>query len=511
MKPVPQRILPRLLPALLVALIALSHAWVAEAQLPAGLQAIDVGEPAALGRTRVDAHGVVTIQGSGTAISGRADQFHFAYQRVRGDGSIVARLLSQEDAVHGWAKTGPMIRESTAAGSTYALLDMTGAAGLDWQWRLTSDGGSSSLGGHLAPRRLPLYLRVQRSGSHLAGFLSDEGLLWRAATHTVTIPMGEEALFGLAITSTSDGEISRARYDRVALLPGFTSPFGITACGGDRRVALQWMPLPGAVGYHLYRGDGDATLPTLTRITTAPLLSPSFVDTDPTLINGSPVTYAVAAVTETPERALVEGPLVAVRGTPQALPDGLMAGGIGARDGAIEVHSASRRVVLRALSGDTWSHSDSLYFAGRGVDGDWRITATLLTKPTRTNDWAKAGIMIRESLRGGARNFLLGLTAALGVQHQWRFATDGLTRWRSTSGPGEALDRVPLTVRLTRRGDTITPEVSLDGGATFTSAGAPYAFAQPLSRTLYLGLSLSGLNTGATCEATFQDLRIERF
>src|SRR5712692_6512994 len=55
----------------------------------------DVGEPQTAGSTDVDANSVWTVKGSGDDVWGFADSFQLAYQPVKGDGSITARLLSR--------------------------------------------------------------------------------------------------------------------------------------------------------------------------------------------------------------------------------------------------------------------------------------------------------------------------------------------------------------------------------------------------------------------------------
>jgi hypothetical protein len=70
-------------------------------------------------------NGVFTVQGAGWDIWGESDQFQFAYQTLRGDGSIVARMVTRQN-VFGTSKVGVMIREGLTAGSTYAMLALHG-------------------------------------------------------------------------------------------------------------------------------------------------------------------------------------------------------------------------------------------------------------------------------------------------------------------------------------------------------------------------------------------------
>jgi hypothetical protein len=76
----------------------------------------DIGDPGAKGSTDVDANGVWTVQGSGEDIFDVTDQFHFAYQPVRGDASLTARFLSLQGGSSEWAKAGLMVRENPSDG-----------------------------------------------------------------------------------------------------------------------------------------------------------------------------------------------------------------------------------------------------------------------------------------------------------------------------------------------------------------------------------------------------------
>ena len=58
------------------------------AQLPTGWLDGDVGSVGTAG-TATYSNGTFTVQGAGSQIYGSADAFHFAYQPLSGDGSIV--------------------------------------------------------------------------------------------------------------------------------------------------------------------------------------------------------------------------------------------------------------------------------------------------------------------------------------------------------------------------------------------------------------------------------------
>ncbi len=91
--------------------------------LPAPWTGGDVGAPALVGSS-THAGGAFTLNGGGNDIWADADQFHFVSQTLTGDGEIVARVTAQEDT-NEWAKSGVMIKQSTTAGSAYALLAVT--------------------------------------------------------------------------------------------------------------------------------------------------------------------------------------------------------------------------------------------------------------------------------------------------------------------------------------------------------------------------------------------------
>jgi hypothetical protein len=90
----------------------------------------------------VTPNGTFTLRGSGADIWGSADAFHFAYQPLTGDGSIVARVASLTHT-HAWAKAGVMIRENLDADARHAMVVVTPSNGVAFQ-RRTSTGGSSA-------------------------------------------------------------------------------------------------------------------------------------------------------------------------------------------------------------------------------------------------------------------------------------------------------------------------------------------------------------------------------
>jgi len=78
--------------------------------LPAGWLDQDVGQVGVVGSATYS-NGTFTVSGAGTSVWSTADGFHFVYQPLSGDGTIVARVASVSPSSTG----GVMIRETLNA------------------------------------------------------------------------------------------------------------------------------------------------------------------------------------------------------------------------------------------------------------------------------------------------------------------------------------------------------------------------------------------------------------
>jgi hypothetical protein len=165
-------------------------------------------------------------------------------------------------------------------------------------------------------------------------------------------------------------------------------------------------------------------------------------------------------------------------------------------------------ITLRGAGADIWDVADGCYFAGRPLAGDFTITARWIAGPTGSDGFAKAGLMIRESLAEMARNVTLCGTPQYGLRFQWRTAPAGATDSREVTDPGPPV--IPLWMRISRRGSRLTAAYSSDRGRSFLPAGEPVAFAPPLPRTVYAGLAVSSHDPSQVSEARFDGLQLER-
>ena len=127
----------------------------------------DVGAVGAAGSSS-QSGGTHTVNGAGADIWGAADEFHYRYQNITGNATIVARVASIQN-VNVWSKAGVMVRNGLTAGAANVLMlvSPTNANAYRWQVRTTSGGSTTSTGGGAGTR--PVYLRIVRNGSTLTG------------------------------------------------------------------------------------------------------------------------------------------------------------------------------------------------------------------------------------------------------------------------------------------------------------------------------------------------------
>ena len=200
--------------------------------LPAPWNNGDVGSP--LPGSASYSSGVFNTTASGNDIWSTADNFHFVYQPLNGDGVITARINALSP-VNPWAKAGVMIRESLAAGAKNAYTAITVANGATFQRRNTA--GDITVSTKQASITTPYWVRLARNGNTLTGYISPDGSNW-TLLGSDTVAMTSTVLVGLAQTSHDAALIGTAQIGNVNLQTG--SIWSNTDVGS---------PLPGSVNY----------------------------------------------------------------------------------------------------------------------------------------------------------------------------------------------------------------------------------------------------------------------
>lgn len=146
----------------------------------------------------------ITLQGIGD-VAFDADEFHYAYKTLSGNGTVVARLANHNgetplDSV--WPKAGLMIRGSLDAGAANVLLylvDNAAFQGAVLQERRAAAAQTNVIGAQ-GGVRAPYWLRLERDGSTVRASTSADGSTW-TLVGTATVALGQEALVGLAVAS----------------------------------------------------------------------------------------------------------------------------------------------------------------------------------------------------------------------------------------------------------------------------------------------------------------------
>ena len=153
---------------------------------------------------------------------------------------------------------------------------------------------------------------------------------------------------------------------------------------------------------------------------------------------------------------------------------------------------------VRGSGADIWGAADGFHFSYVNMQGDGEIRARV-SAIQATDNWAKAGVMMREGMGAGARNAMMAVSANQGTIFQRRLAVGG-----TSTGAGNPGLLPPYWVRLVRAGNVFSAYRSPDG-LTWTLAGTETL---ALSGTLQVGLAASSHNNGALGSATFDNLML---
>ena len=165
----------------------------------------------------VFAKGVFTIEGGGSDIWETHDQFAFLSIPVSGNQYISARIISQTSP-HPWAKTGLMIRESTAANSRFVMICMTPGNGISLQWR--SSTGGSAMKKDFTATALPFYFKLAKKDTTFSAYRSSDGNTWDLLDEiTLEQTFDDQYLIGMEVLSHSSHLLNISKFDKVEVLP----------------------------------------------------------------------------------------------------------------------------------------------------------------------------------------------------------------------------------------------------------------------------------------------------
>ena len=160
--------------------------------------------------------GTYTLQGSGTAMTTGADQFHYVYQSISGNGSIVVQLNSEGGATTN-AYAGVMLRELTANYSREVCLARQGTGPVVVAVRQTPGNAPTlTIGAAYTPPNC--WLQLVRSGSTYTASVSTNGTAW-TTVKTGTISMATGITIGLVATSGSNTTLANDVFSNVTVVP----------------------------------------------------------------------------------------------------------------------------------------------------------------------------------------------------------------------------------------------------------------------------------------------------
>jgi hypothetical protein len=146
---------------------------------------------------------------------------------------------------------------------------------------------------------------------------------------------------------------------------------------------------------------------------------------------------------------------------------------------------------------DIWDQADEYHYAYKTLTGVGSIVARI-ESISNTNSWAKAGVMIRETLDPGSIHAMMVVTPAQGVSFQRRFLTDS-TSSDTTTGGIEA----PHWVKIERDLAGNFTAYHSTNGSTWEMQGSENI---QMSSNVYIGLALTSHNAALTCQAVFTNV-----
>jgi len=163
-------------------------------------------------------------------------------------------------------------------------------------------------------------------------------------------------------------------------------------------------------------------------------------------------------------------------------------------------------VTMSAGGTDIWDVADQFRFAFKQLNGNGAIIAKVESLDN-TNEWAKAGVMIREDLSAGSRFAAVYATPGQGVRYQARLISLGAATSDTTIATDEQKGlKIPVWIKIERVGANLNCYYSSDGTKWTSMTWNPQSI--NFTSTAYIGLSVTSHNTAAMTTARYSNISV---
>ena len=168
------------------------------------------------------------------------------------------------------------------------------------------------------------------------------------------------------------------------------------------------------------------------------------------------------------------------------------------------VESPVGTYTITGSGADIWNvngvEADEFHFAYKMLSGAGSIIAKV-NSVENTNGWAKAGVMIRESLNPDSAHAFACITPANGVASQYRPSTGGTSGNYNQTGVA-----APYWVKLERSISGLFTVSHSANGTTWQPVTGATAQNISMSANVYIGLAVTAHNAAATCQVVFSNV-----
>jgi len=183
--------------------------------------------------------------------------------------------------------------------------------------------------------------------------------------------------------------------------------------------------------------------------------------------------------------------------TTGGLPSGWTAQDIGSPGAVGHTTYVGSTFTMEGSGADIWGASDSFHYVYRSISGDCEIIARVVSLEN-TNSWAKAGVMVRETLNGNAINAGTVITPGNVTGFSYRPTAGG----ECTMTVGTGLP--PYWLRLVRTGNTFYGYTSTNGSG-WAQVGAQSV---TMGANVYVGLAVCSHSDGVLCTGVFDNVTV---